>query len=187
MLLFGGIETTEGMIAGALLHLLERPDQLELTRERPELLDGAIEESLRLEPAAAVIDRYATRDARLGGAQIAAGDLVRLSHRRREPGSGRVRSTRTVSISGGPTPAGIWPSPTDRTSAWVFISPGWRPEPAWPCYSARCQDCVWTRRSRPSSAGWCSASHPRCTCAGTQRVLVPISPPVPVNPAASRR
>ncbi len=79
VLLFGGIETTEGMIAGALLHLLERPDQLERVRTRPELLDGAIEESLRMEPAAAVIDRYATRDTSLGGAQIARGDLVRLS------------------------------------------------------------------------------------------------------------
>ena len=43
------------------------------------LLPNAIEESLRLEPAAAVIDRYATRDAELGGASIARGDLVRLS------------------------------------------------------------------------------------------------------------
>ncbi len=79
VLLFGGIETTEGMITGALLHLLERPDLLERVRTRPELLDGAIEESLRMEPAATVIDRYATRDTALGGAQIARGDLVRLS------------------------------------------------------------------------------------------------------------
>jgi cytochrome P450 len=43
------------------------------------LLDAAIEESLRLEPAAAVIDRYATRATTLGGAEIAAGELVRLS------------------------------------------------------------------------------------------------------------
>src|SRR4051794_16422791 len=52
-LLFGGIETTEGMIANALLHLLERPDELERVREDPSLTANAIEESLRLEPAAA--------------------------------------------------------------------------------------------------------------------------------------
>ena len=33
VLLFGGIETTEGMIANALLHLLERPDALAAVRE----------------------------------------------------------------------------------------------------------------------------------------------------------
>lgn len=79
VLLFGGIETTEGMIANALLMLLERPDALAAVRAEPALLDGAIDESLRLEPAAAVIDRYATADVTLGDADIATGDLVRLS------------------------------------------------------------------------------------------------------------
>jgi cytochrome P450 len=79
VLLFGGIETTEGMIANAALHLLERPEQLQQVRANWRLLDTAIEESLRLEPAAAVVDRYATTAVRLGAAAIAAGDLVRLS------------------------------------------------------------------------------------------------------------
>jgi len=79
VLLFGGIETTEGMIANALVHLLERPAVLARVRAQPELLDAAIEESLRLEPAAALIDRYAVRDTLLGPARIAAGDLVRIS------------------------------------------------------------------------------------------------------------
>ena len=38
-----------------------------------------MEESLRLEPAAAVVDRYATSDAQLGGARIRAGDQVTVS------------------------------------------------------------------------------------------------------------
>jgi cytochrome P450 len=79
VLLFGGIETTEGMIANALLMLLERPEALSAARGDPARLDGAIDESLRLEPAAAVIDRYATADVTLGTAEIAQGDLVRLS------------------------------------------------------------------------------------------------------------
>lgn len=79
VLLFGGIETTEGMIANAVLALLEHPDQLARVRLAPELLDHAVDESLRLEPAAAVVDRYATEDTRLGEARIAAGDLVRVS------------------------------------------------------------------------------------------------------------
>jgi cytochrome P450 len=79
VLLFGGIETTEGMIANALLYLLENPEALRTARQDPGALDAAIEESLRLEPAAAVIDRYATADVGLAHARIAGGDLVRVS------------------------------------------------------------------------------------------------------------
>ncbi|WP_030903879.1 cytochrome P450 [Streptomyces sp. NRRL F-5126] len=79
VLLFGGIETTEGMIANALFHLLSEPALAAGVREEPGLLDGAVEESLRLEPGAAVVDRYATRDVELAGARIRAGDLVTVS------------------------------------------------------------------------------------------------------------
>ncbi len=79
VLMFGGIETTEGMIANAALHLLTHPGELELVRADPRLVPGAIEESLRLEPAAAVVDRYATADALLGGVRIPAGEQVTVS------------------------------------------------------------------------------------------------------------
>ncbi|HEX4012087.1 MAG TPA: cytochrome P450 [Solirubrobacteraceae bacterium] len=79
VLLFGGIETTEGMIANAGLHLLEDPRRVAAATESPAALDAAIDESLRLEPAAAVIDRYATADITLGEARIGSGELVRLS------------------------------------------------------------------------------------------------------------
>ena len=79
VMLFGGIETTEGMIANAILHLLAAPDQLALVRADPARLPNAIDESLRLEPAAAMVDRYATTDVTLGDAKIAAGQLVRVS------------------------------------------------------------------------------------------------------------
>jgi cytochrome P450 len=79
VLLFGGIETTEGMIANAMLHLLSSPGELEFVRADRGLIPAAIEESLRLEPAAAVVDRYATSDTDLGGARIQAGDQVTVS------------------------------------------------------------------------------------------------------------
>jgi cytochrome P450 len=79
VLLFGGIETTEGMIANALLHLLSSPAQLALVLADPGLVPAAVEESLRLEPAAAVVDRYATAGTRLGRAGIGAGDQVTVS------------------------------------------------------------------------------------------------------------
>ncbi len=84
VVMFGAIETCEGMTSNALYHLLSHPEQLAEISARPELLDRAIEESLRLEPAAAVVDRYATTDTVIGPngavpAEIRAGDLVRVS------------------------------------------------------------------------------------------------------------
>jgi cytochrome P450 len=79
VLLFGGIETTEGMIANAILALLEHPEAAARVRGAPELVEAALEESLRLEPAAAAVDRYARADIALGGARIRAGELVRVS------------------------------------------------------------------------------------------------------------
>jgi cytochrome P450 len=43
------------------------------------LVDAAVEESLRLEPAAARVDRYATSDIELAGSPIHRGDLVVVS------------------------------------------------------------------------------------------------------------
>jgi cytochrome P450 len=79
ILLFGGIETTEGMIANAVLMVLSDPEAATAVRADPGLIEAAVEESLRLEPAAAVIDRYATADVSLGGTAVRRGDLVRLS------------------------------------------------------------------------------------------------------------
>ena len=79
VLLFGGIETTEGMIANAVVTLLELPTELQRVRADPSLLETAIEESLRLEPAAAVVDRYAAGDVELDGIAIGHGDPVRVS------------------------------------------------------------------------------------------------------------
>jgi cytochrome P450 len=79
VLMFGGIETTEGMISNAVLHLLSHPAALAGVAADRSLLPAVAAESLRLEPAAAVVDRYATADAELAGALIRRGDLVRVS------------------------------------------------------------------------------------------------------------
>jgi cytochrome P450 len=74
-MMFGGIETTEGMIVNLLYHLLTHIGG----PVESSLYANAVEESLRLEPAAAVIDRYATRDVELAGAEIGKGDFVEIS------------------------------------------------------------------------------------------------------------
>jgi cytochrome P450 len=95
VLLFGGIETTEGMIANVMLHLLTSPAELVRVRDDPGLVGAAVEESLRLEPAAAAVDRYATSDMTIGQALIRAGDQV------------------TVSITGANRDPAVFPEPDD--------------------------------------------------------------------------
>lgn len=79
VLLFGGIETTEGMILNAVMHLLENGEWAHRAAAEPGLQELCLEESLRLEPAAAMVDRYATADTALGPARISAGDLLHIS------------------------------------------------------------------------------------------------------------
>lgn len=79
VLMFGAIETAEGMMANLLWHLLTTPGAWAAVREDRTLLANALEESLRLEPAAAVIDRYTTAEVDLGGVTIPGGELVTLS------------------------------------------------------------------------------------------------------------
>jgi cytochrome P450 len=79
VMLFGGIETTEGLISNTIWYLLGDAAATAQVAADRSLVDGAVEEALRMEPAAAVVDRYATDDATLGGAAIHRGDLVTVS------------------------------------------------------------------------------------------------------------
>jgi cytochrome P450 len=79
VMLFGGIETSEGMTTSLFWHLLTDPGQVAALRADRSLAANAVEESLRLEPAAARVDRYATTDTELAGADIRQGDLVIVS------------------------------------------------------------------------------------------------------------
>jgi len=79
VMMFGGIETSEGMTTTLFWHLLTHPEQLASVEADRSLAANAVDESLRLEPAAARVDRYATADTELAGASIRAGDLVVVS------------------------------------------------------------------------------------------------------------
>lgn len=79
VIMFGAIETSEGTTASALAHLLADPDQLAEVRRDRSLVADAVEEALRIEPAACLVDRYATRGVDLAGTSISAGDLVTVS------------------------------------------------------------------------------------------------------------
>ena len=77
--MFGAIETAEGMTANAFWHLFTTPEAWATIAADRSLVADAIEESLRLEPAASLVDRYTTADVALGGITIPAGELVSIS------------------------------------------------------------------------------------------------------------
>lgn len=79
VVMFGAIETSEGMTANVLWHLLSHPGVLDELRADRSKVAAAIEESLRLEPAAAVVDRYTTRTVEIGGVEIPERDMVTIS------------------------------------------------------------------------------------------------------------
>ncbi|MEE3114987.1 MAG: cytochrome P450 [Actinomycetota bacterium] len=79
VIMFGAIETSEGTTASALLHLLSSPEQLAEVLADRTLVTDVVEEALRIEPAASLVDRYATRDVEVAGVNVRQGDLVTVS------------------------------------------------------------------------------------------------------------
>ncbi|MEU5365195.1 cytochrome P450 [Streptomyces sp. NPDC005925] len=79
-LLVGGHETTANMLALGTFALLEHPEQLRQLRERPELVDGAVEELLRyLSVVHLGLLRHTTEEVEIVGQVIPAGALVIIS------------------------------------------------------------------------------------------------------------
>ncbi|HLL54125.1 MAG TPA: cytochrome P450 [Myxococcaceae bacterium] len=79
LLLLAGYETTVNLIGNGTLALLEHPEQLRLLRDRPELIDSAVEELLRFtNPVEQPAPRYAREDIELHGHVIPRGAMVVL-------------------------------------------------------------------------------------------------------------
>lgn len=80
LLLVAGYTTTIDLIGNGTLALLRDPEQLELLRNAPSLLPGAIEEFLRFDgPTSHATLRFAKPGLTIGGVEIPAGDIVLLS------------------------------------------------------------------------------------------------------------
>jgi cytochrome P450 len=75
-----GHDTTSSSLAGGLQALLENPDQLEALRERPQLLETAVDEMIRWVSPVRHFMRYAQEDYVLAGTKIRAGERVLLSY-----------------------------------------------------------------------------------------------------------
>ncbi len=79
LLLFAGHETTVNLIASGVQALLANPDQLALLRERPELIDSAIEELLRFtNPVGTVAPRFVREDMEIAGVPAPRGTSLTL-------------------------------------------------------------------------------------------------------------
>jgi len=76
IVMFGGIETTEGLIANALWAILTHQEVLARVRASDDDLERAIEESLRWEPAVQTCTRYVREACTLHGAELPAGAVV---------------------------------------------------------------------------------------------------------------
>jgi cytochrome P450 len=76
LLVIAGNETTRHAISSSMLGLIEQPDQLRLLKEKPELVQPAVEELLRWASPVYHFRRTATRDVELGGKEIKEGDKV---------------------------------------------------------------------------------------------------------------
>jgi cytochrome P450 len=79
LLLGAGHETTVNSVSSGILTLLRNPEKLQLVRDRPELLPGAFEEVLRLEPPIAFRDRHTLAEVTVGDITIPRGVTVQLS------------------------------------------------------------------------------------------------------------
>lgn len=71
-----GFVTSTNQLTNTVLALLKHPEQLAALRANPGLLRGAIEESLRHEPAILSINRLCVEDTELGGTRIPKGRFV---------------------------------------------------------------------------------------------------------------
>jgi cytochrome P450 len=76
--LLAGNETTRNAISRGMLALMERPEQRELLRARPELLPTAVDEILRWSTPVRVLRRTLVRDADLRGRTLRAGESALL-------------------------------------------------------------------------------------------------------------
>lgn len=79
LLLFAGHETSVNLIGNGLMALIDHPAQMAMLRDRPELMDGAVEEFLRYtNPVEHGTPRFALEDVEIAGTRVRKGEMVIL-------------------------------------------------------------------------------------------------------------
>lgn len=75
---FSGFETTEAFIANSMYDLLRHPDQFELLKQNPDLIESAVEELLRFDAPTQFHIRPVSQVVSLGSATLRQGDKVMI-------------------------------------------------------------------------------------------------------------
>jgi cytochrome P450 len=76
LLMIAGNETTTNLLGNLINRIADEPNNWAALREDPSLVEGAIEESLRVDSPAQMVIRRATEDVAIGGVTIPAGERV---------------------------------------------------------------------------------------------------------------
>ena len=76
MFLFAGFETTVSLLGTGLYRLLTHPEQLEMLKQDPSLIDTTIDEFLRYDPSVQAVDRLAYSDFEIAGKKIQRRDRI---------------------------------------------------------------------------------------------------------------
>ncbi|HLZ84900.1 MAG TPA: cytochrome P450 [Caulobacteraceae bacterium] len=76
LLLVAGNETTTNLFSNMMSHLAGRPEHWRALREDPALIEGAVEEILRVDSPVQFTVRVALADVQVGGVEIRAGETV---------------------------------------------------------------------------------------------------------------
>jgi cytochrome P450 len=79
VILFGAVETVESMVVNTVLMLLLHPAELAAVRADEALLPNALEESMRLVPPVAFIERWTPTPTLLGPVELGPGEFVGVS------------------------------------------------------------------------------------------------------------
>jgi len=77
-LLLAGVQTSRDFIGSAILALLQHPSQFQLLRDKPSLLEAAVEELLRYEPSIQSSLRIAMEDISIADVTIKSGEFIRF-------------------------------------------------------------------------------------------------------------
>ena len=101
---FAGHDTVNSAITGGIHGLATHPDQLELVRESPKLVNGLVEEALRWATPAKHFTRDATADTVLNGIEIKKGDRLMCSFQAANRDPKVFRNPDTFDITRRPNP-----------------------------------------------------------------------------------
>lgn len=79
VVMFGAIETIQASVMNTLMYLLQDPGQHAEVCSDPSLVAAAVDESIRLMPPVAFVERWTSERVEIGGVQLGAGEFIGVS------------------------------------------------------------------------------------------------------------